>query len=240
MDSVEIVLNLEREFGISIPDRDAERLLTVGEIVEYVRSRVQLDSTTRCQTATRFYAIRRVLCDCFGFSRSRVRPSAIVEDLVPRPIRRRVWRQLARHGLGVPALSPSDYLCYGMMGAGALMGFLYSVVTRDLTNTADEPILKFIVSATFAGGFLGLLALLTISRPYHRTLPVPRMTVGHLTRMARWREHSKDQHVASDSEVVTTDRHVKLRVREIIAETLGCAVQEVTEEKNLVRDLGLN
>lgn len=36
LDTVEPVLSMEEEFGIEIPDEDAENLLTVGDLVGYI------------------------------------------------------------------------------------------------------------------------------------------------------------------------------------------------------------
>lgn len=36
----ELVLTLEEQFGISIPDGDADRLVTFGDLVEYVTDRI--------------------------------------------------------------------------------------------------------------------------------------------------------------------------------------------------------
>ena len=37
LDTVELVMALEEEFGIDIPDSDAERMRTVGDAVGYIR-----------------------------------------------------------------------------------------------------------------------------------------------------------------------------------------------------------
>ena len=39
LDTVEMVMALEEEFGAEIPDEDAEKLTTVGEAIEYVESK---------------------------------------------------------------------------------------------------------------------------------------------------------------------------------------------------------
>ena len=38
LDMVEMLMTLEEEFGISIPDEDAMNLKTVGDIVSYIES----------------------------------------------------------------------------------------------------------------------------------------------------------------------------------------------------------
>ncbi len=41
LDTVEIVMALEEEFGIEIPDEDAEKLATFGEAVQYIEDKVK-------------------------------------------------------------------------------------------------------------------------------------------------------------------------------------------------------
>ena len=36
LDTVELIMQLEEEFGIEIPDEDAEKITTVGAAVEYI------------------------------------------------------------------------------------------------------------------------------------------------------------------------------------------------------------
>lgn len=38
LDTVELIMELEKEFGISIPDEQAEKISTVGEAIAYIES----------------------------------------------------------------------------------------------------------------------------------------------------------------------------------------------------------
>lgn len=38
LDTVELIMELERDFDISIPDDDAEAITTVGDAIEYIKS----------------------------------------------------------------------------------------------------------------------------------------------------------------------------------------------------------
>lgn len=40
LDIVELVMALEEEFDIEIPDADAEKVTTVGDVVEYIKDNV--------------------------------------------------------------------------------------------------------------------------------------------------------------------------------------------------------
>ena len=37
LDIVELVMSLEEEFGIEIPDTEAEKIVTVGDVVKYIK-----------------------------------------------------------------------------------------------------------------------------------------------------------------------------------------------------------
>lgn len=40
LDTVELIMEFEKEFGITIPDEDAEKISTVGDAVSYIESHV--------------------------------------------------------------------------------------------------------------------------------------------------------------------------------------------------------
>ena len=40
LDAVEIIMELEDEFAISVPDEDAENFKSIGEIVEYIDGKI--------------------------------------------------------------------------------------------------------------------------------------------------------------------------------------------------------
>lgn len=40
LDTVEVVMALEEEFGIEIPDEDAEKITTVGEAIKYIEGKI--------------------------------------------------------------------------------------------------------------------------------------------------------------------------------------------------------
>ncbi|MCK5288984.1 MAG: acyl carrier protein, partial [Candidatus Omnitrophica bacterium] len=39
LDTVEVVMALEEEFGVEIPDEDAEKITTVGEASKYIEEK---------------------------------------------------------------------------------------------------------------------------------------------------------------------------------------------------------
>lgn len=41
LDTVELIMELEKEFGVSIPDGDAEKIQSVGDAIEYVETHLK-------------------------------------------------------------------------------------------------------------------------------------------------------------------------------------------------------
>lgn len=41
LDTVELIMEFEKEFGLQIPDEEAEKIKTVGEAVEYIESHLK-------------------------------------------------------------------------------------------------------------------------------------------------------------------------------------------------------
>lgn len=39
LDTVELIMEFEKEFGITIPDEDAEKITTVGDAISYIEKR---------------------------------------------------------------------------------------------------------------------------------------------------------------------------------------------------------
>lgn len=41
LDLVELIMSLEEEFGVEIPDEDAEKIATVGDAMQYLQDRAK-------------------------------------------------------------------------------------------------------------------------------------------------------------------------------------------------------
>lgn len=40
LDTVELIMEFEKEFGIQIPDEDAEKIATVGDVIAYIEKAI--------------------------------------------------------------------------------------------------------------------------------------------------------------------------------------------------------
>jgi hypothetical protein len=98
LDGVELVMELENEFGITIPDSEASRITTVGQTVSYI-VRLLWDQRPRepwvCPSSRLFYQLRDSLGAIYGIARSAVRPSVRIGDLVTSRMGRGEWNDVA-------------------------------------------------------------------------------------------------------------------------------------------------
>lgn len=94
--TVELVMALEDEFAVAIPDDVATKLTTPGEASEYVVGVLGKRASLRgvCAGARSFYRLRQQLQTRFGTPRAAVRPSASIGTLVPIAGRRN-WPAIA-------------------------------------------------------------------------------------------------------------------------------------------------
>jgi acyl carrier protein len=94
LDTVELVMEVEDEFGLSIPDADAEQIQTVGQLYAYVCHRLRPRAETVCPSARAFYRFRRALLARQPLPRRCVRPSSRISRLLPQECRDR-WPAVA-------------------------------------------------------------------------------------------------------------------------------------------------
>src|SRR4051812_13161278 len=108
LDTVELVMELEDEFEISIPDEDAAKIQTLGDTLGYILYLLRDRQQLVCPSARAFYKVRRELMTTCGVDRGAIHPDSRIGDLLPDETQRRKWKHVAANtGLPVP---PFDLL----------------------------------------------------------------------------------------------------------------------------------
>ncbi|HTO10885.1 MAG TPA: hypothetical protein VMQ51_04885 [Candidatus Binatia bacterium] len=92
---------VEEAFQIAIPDEDAERMRTPGDVVTYVFDRVGSDQGHGCAEQRAFYRLRRASMKVFDQPRNAIRPATRWDDILPKRQRRHNWR-LLHQATGTP------------------------------------------------------------------------------------------------------------------------------------------
>jgi len=130
LDAIELVLDCEETFGISIPDLAAAQCHTPKDLTDYIYSRIQKLNDQKCLSQIGFYQIRRILINDFGGDRKNIRPeteiSAYLINNIPK-----AWRKL-QHAIGsdrFPALtlsSTTSRIIFGILPAIIAISMSYN------------------------------------------------------------------------------------------------------------------
>lgn len=82
LDSVELLMAIEEEFGVDIPESDAEKMVTVGEVYEWLKDRIASSSPVACLTQRVFYKLRRALVENYGLENKPITPDTRLSELL--------------------------------------------------------------------------------------------------------------------------------------------------------------
>ncbi len=116
LDTVELIMAIEEEFDLEISDEDAEKLVTVGAIHDYVCAKLvergpNPDASTQpCASAHVFYLLRSALMEMHQ-SRGEITPGTPLQSIFPGADPRDEWKSLQqRLGLKLPELERPTWL----------------------------------------------------------------------------------------------------------------------------------
>ena len=184
-DSVELIMDVEDTFGISIPDREAERLHTPGELTAYLIRHLGAgpdDANSKCAGAAAFYRTRRLLLERFGVSRQEIEPGTQIGQLLPPDARARRdrWRELSRIlSVRLPRLEHSRRVqkALGTIGLSlSAVGF-----AAFLLLAAHHRTLSLVSLCLIVGGILIPFIILRVVRFGATYLPAGYTTMGEIS-----------------------------------------------------------
>lgn len=85
LDTVELIMAIEKEFGMDIPNRDAEKLDTAGKISTYIQSRLENDRgqpMNEIEAAAHWERVKTIVVEQLGVEPKQVtREAHLVFDL---------------------------------------------------------------------------------------------------------------------------------------------------------------
>jgi acyl carrier protein len=220
LDSVEIVMDLEEEFGIKIRDDEASELRRVGDVVDCVSKKCLRLPRQRCASAHTFYRLRQALMNLAGAPRSVIRPDTALASILPIEIRRDAWRGLGNAGLKLPDLQRPQQLVTQLSALIVVMTGAATVATAMLLGLHNAALFAILFGA------VATYVAKKLSAPYATQIPTLCATVKGAVYVALRAPSAQ----LSRAEIAT-------RVRVIIAEQMGLQLDAVTDDKHLVDDL---
>ena len=81
LDSVELVLELEASFGLTIPDPVARDWRTPRDVISYFRARLPRAETAACLSQRAFHRLRGAAVARLGYPRNAIGPTTLLTDV---------------------------------------------------------------------------------------------------------------------------------------------------------------
>jgi hypothetical protein len=230
LDLVELVLDVEQSFGISLDDDDVAQIVSVGQFYDLVVRKTSGIRSPNCPTAKAFYRLRQSLVSVPRIARSKIRPSTPMSALLPHWHRLRVWKRLEIDlGLKIPPLvnQAGTSIAWGL-GIAVPASFLVTAVgTGDLLAAFAASLFSLLPAVLF-GYIFGILFLPPVPYPQHRT-------VGGLAKGIV--AYNYDQFVAPPPATPENDEAWN-KLCQIIVNQLGVKRERLHRETQFVKDLG--
>lgn len=109
LDSVELVMDVEKHFEIEIPDAEAEAVRTVEDFAKCAAKYIAINRGQKCKSQMLFYLLRDYAAEELQFSREQFVPSTLIGDVFPLANRKELWHKMSNDlGLEIPSLSRRD------------------------------------------------------------------------------------------------------------------------------------
>jgi len=232
LDVVEVVMAIEEEFDICILDEEAERVRTVGDMVNLVLAKLGLDRDPACASQRAFHLVRREGMVLLHLPRKAFKPETRLSEVFPFWSRPYLWRLLGKRveSAGWPSLVHSGRtLLIGFLCTAAAL-YAYSSGLRSATT--GDAFFRFLLCLVGGVACVPLIAIL----PLRFSFPSYVETVGGLS---KYIVASNAEKFSPSAPANPVDREqIYERLRRVIKEQL--AVKDFDENSSFVDDLGLN
>jgi len=219
LDSVELILEAEEEFQIAISDEEAFQCETPDMLTSLIYSKLRKSAQEACPSMHGFYVARKSLMSFFSIPREKIRPEAMLEDLIARKNRRRLWPEFLK------TLSSGKTMYAPMIRPKwlSMVPYVVSLIAFVFIYLVTEiPSLSLILSFLSGAVFYSATSFLSIE------FPKEFKSVKDLTR------------IVSTLDVTVWNRNdVYLRVKKLVSEQLGIDENEIKPNSHFIRDLGM-
>jgi hypothetical protein len=249
LDSVELVMRIEEEFSIDLPDAELESTRTVGDLYELVLSKLKMTLAADCLSSKAFYRTRRAIVDSLRLPRRSIRPSTPLDQLVPKQVRRAQWGKITKKiELNFPRLVHPKrwkpiFLSSSMIWATIVILLFIGIVLK----VAAHSIFVFLFGSTivFCVGFVFWILIFVITdvllRRYTPFLctEFPVSTVGDLASMVLTMNYLHFS-PATDGKQIFSKEYVWERLVFIFCDQLQIDPEAVVPDATIVDDLGVS
>ncbi|MFN3488739.1 MAG: hypothetical protein ACK4YV_06385 [Emticicia sp.] len=231
LDSVELLVKIEKTFGISISDYEAEEIETVGELHNTVWGKLDHKNKEKCISQLLFYKIRQYVFDNFKFKRNNFLLTTNLNDIFPKENRKEFYSEFSQNlNLEVPNLTLNEswnkFLEYfGMITIlGGLLISTILIIVFDYT--------KWSLVTPILGGILTTI----ISKKLEplRTTINPSFVLDFIPKIVSLNYSTLSQKTGINR------IEMESIINHLIADAAGIEVNLITSNKKICHDLGID
>ena len=135
LDIVEFVLDVEKTFSITIPNEEAARLRTPGELVSWLEANLKSSRVGACPSQLVFHRLRGAIRTTLAPSEARLRPATRWDTFLPAEGRSQLWQRIGLEGsLRLPGLerSPAVYRSLLLVAAVSTLSLFLLFLWLDM------------------------------------------------------------------------------------------------------------
>jgi acyl carrier protein len=226
LDAVELVMDVEDHFGISIQNSEAERVRSVGDLVALIQSRIDAAHAATCPTLSSFLQLRSCVREIANDNGLRMRTGSRVVDTLNRSERQRLWKRLEDLlGSAPPSLRRPP----AMRKVLIFLVFLAIISAIVAAAAIDSAILPL----TLALAAIVTLVLHFLTIPFRIVPPDELTTFGAISqRLSGVTVATKRLHLQSLEEILE-------ELKPIVVNTLGVDASEIVPTARFIEDLGM-
>jgi acyl carrier protein len=239
LDSVELVIAFEEAFGVAIEDAAAEKMLTPKDVIDYIEQRRGIGTRKLCLSRRAFHKVRERLME-IGIARSAIRLGTPLSQIFVEENRRVLWMR-ARGQL--PINQWPDLVLPPPLRKARTIALLFSSSAAFISTlfVAQKNRLSLSLLLAMFAALCAAVLLDQITLNARRCFPGI-VTIRDLAMCVTAGGPSslrlKVDLGRKDEEF--TREEIAGKVRAIVIEQLGISEAQYGEEKEFVRDLGMN
>lgn len=94
LDSVELVMMVEKHFHIRIPDKEVEQIRTIDNFSICVLKYIDINAHSRCKSQYLFYVFRDYFVTEYGYKQAEFTPATPLGKIIPISTIEAVWKKM--------------------------------------------------------------------------------------------------------------------------------------------------
>jgi acyl carrier protein len=231
LDGIELVMEIEKAFDIRIPDEEAEKIRTVGDMYNAVWKHLDSRHSNQCNSQILFYKFRKYFTETFHLPKDLFHPHTVLNDIFPQENRRNRYI-IMQHDISLvlPKLAltkPWEILldCVGWISI--LGGLLFSIILKSFFSYNS-----WVYLIPLTG--IAITLLLSASLTSKRTVIQPSLVRDFTSKTLALNYSTIMKGIG------TNRKEVENVINHIIVDKIGVDLEELSPEKSFTDDLGVD